>query len=112
MPVTGVKYDHELLKRAVDSVMSEYAADVERVRYSTGNDWADEPAVFFRVLLKDPDRVFERFSSSEPRKKPLMDLCLRVIEKLDAELHEEPYFPYVEFRTVAEQDRLRSPEWN
>ena len=55
MFVPAISIDEEQLKRGVKKVESQFAADVARIRYSIGEDWANDPAIFFRILLtRDP----------------------------------------------------------
>ena len=112
MPTFGVKYDKEQIEAAIDHAVNAIPGEIERIRYSTGDDWASEPALFFRVLLKDPDRLFEDLPSRDVTvQRNFTGICRAIIRTLANELHFEMYQPYFEFRTVAEQERLRSPEW-
>jgi hypothetical protein len=48
-------YTEGEIEKAIDAVRKELPDKIERILYTIGDDWADEPALFFRVLLKDPD---------------------------------------------------------
>ena len=112
MPTLSVKYDTEQIEAAIEHAMAAVPGQIKRIRYSTGEDWVHEPALFFRILLADPNRRFEDLSSKSPAiRKEFFDLCNGTVDRLDNELFSDQYFIYPEFRTVAEQEILRSPEW-
>jgi len=112
LPTFGVRYDKKQIETAIEHVMRAVPGEIERIRYTSGDDWASEPALFFRVLLKDSDRVFEDLPSRDVSvQRNFTGICHTIIRTLANELRFEMYQPYFEFRTVAEQERLRSPEW-
>jgi len=76
--------------------------DVIGINYHFGYDWSGDPAIFFRVLLRDhvsgpsSGKVTQRITDE------LMDgLQLRELEEI----------AYFRFRTQRDQDRLQEPEW-
>jgi hypothetical protein len=112
LPAFGVRYDKTQIEAAIDRVTRAVPGEIERIRYTTGDDRASEPALFFRVLLKDSDRLFEDLPSRDVSvQRKFTGICQAIVRTLANELHCEMYQPYFEFRTVAEQERLRSPEW-
>jgi hypothetical protein len=112
VPTFGVKYDKQQIETAISHVKDAFPGQIERIPYSIGDDWASEAALFFRVLLKDPNRRFEDLPARDvATQRDFTGLCRGIIMHLADELHFEMYQPYFEFRTVAEQERLRSPEW-
>jgi hypothetical protein len=80
-----------------------FPGDVVRIRYSIGEDWVGDPAIFFRVLLSD----------NASRREFLADVTGRVSDELFDSLHlrESDYTPYFNFRSKSEQDKLQDPEW-
>jgi hypothetical protein len=76
---------------------------VVRIRYSFGSDWAGDPAVFFRVVLSD------EVSKGENLAEVTGEIGWKVFGDLNfAELD---VIPYLNFRTNAEQTKLKDPEW-
>jgi hypothetical protein len=113
VPTFDVKYDKQQIETAIGHVMQDFPGEIARIRYSIGNDWASEPALFFRVLLADPNHLFEDLPSRDlATQRNFTGLCRGIIKKLATDLHFETYQPYFNFRTVAEQNRLRSPQWD
>jgi hypothetical protein len=89
-----------------------HPGQTERIRYSIGDDWASEPALFFRFLLAEPDHRFEDLPSRDvATRRDFTGICRGVIKNLATDLQFGMYQPYFEFRTVAEQEKLRSSEW-
>jgi hypothetical protein len=112
LPTFGVKYDKQQIDAAITHVMDAFPGQIERIPYTVGDDWASEPALFFRVLLKDPNHLYEDLPLRDvATQRDFTGLCRGIIMKLATELHFEMYQPYFEFSTVAEQERLCSPEW-
>ena len=89
---------------AVADVEPQLVPEVVRIRYTLGNDWSGEPAVFFRVVLTNDaskrDRLFEVTSR-------VSSLVERQIEPLE----QWGVLPYFTFRSQLEQDQLREPAW-
>jgi hypothetical protein len=78
--------------------------DVVRIRWSFGDDWSGDPAIFFRVVLSD---------AASRRDNPARftgDIGNRIFE--DLHLAELDYVPYFNFRSESEQTRLKDPEWD
>ena len=84
MPTLEVKYDRRQIEPAIGDVMNDFPGEIERIRYSIGNDWASEPALYFRVLLKDPNHLFEDLPSRDlATRREFAGLCRGVIMKLE-----------------------------
>ena len=110
-PVT--EYNTQAIDEAVSAAQTKFSADIEYIRYSIRDDWAGEPALFFRVVLKD--RSYPKpFVRNDPRVTEILDLCNRImseirsaISTLNVELQ-----PDFSFRLVSEQRELRDEDWN
>jgi hypothetical protein len=87
---------------AVAEVEAVLSPDVVHIRYEIGQDWSDQWAIFFRVLLSD-----------EAGKKRLREVATQVVWRLAERLNftELGVFPYHNFRSVAEQAVLREETW-
>jgi hypothetical protein len=91
------------LDRQVQDAAMNFPGEVVGIRYSIGDDWNGDPAIFFRVLLSD--------DASRP--EVLADVTGRVGGKLfdDLRLGDSDYTPYFYFRSKSEQDEQKDPEW-
>jgi hypothetical protein len=74
--------------------------------HTFSRDWYGDPAIYFRIVITD--EAFDRY--------PLPELPSRIRETLakDLELFDSEYslyIPYFNFRTVAEQEKLKEPQW-
>jgi hypothetical protein len=90
----------------VDEVAKKFPAEVVRIRHSFSRDWDGDPAIYFRIVVTDEAR----------RTIPLGELTARIRDALtkDLALYESEYsvyIPYFNYRTKAEQDEVKSPEW-
>ncbi len=50
----------------VDRIASGLAPDVVHIRFSTGRDWSEHPAFYFRVILSDKASRKERLRGCRP----------------------------------------------
>lgn len=80
------------------------APDVIRIRYTMGEDWSGEPAIYFRVLLSDP-------ASDPTRLGAVTRNVQEVIERDVDPLNTWGLFPYFNFRSQSEQATMREPAW-
>jgi hypothetical protein len=110
MSLTTIRYDRERLERAVKTVETQFPDKIERIRYSVGEDWADDPALFFRVLLKDSSDT--RMIRQDEGRKHIFDLSRVIIDALRSNVHADDLQPYFAFRSVSEQEKLRDPKWD
>jgi hypothetical protein len=90
----------------VDEVAKKFPAEVVRIRHSFSRDWDGDPAIYFRIVLTDEAR----------RRLPLSQLTGRIKDALIKDLalftsEYSVYIPYFEFRTKAEQERSKDPQW-
>jgi hypothetical protein len=88
----------------VDQVVRELSPDVVRIRFNTGRDWSDYPAIYFRVLLSNEASESER----------LGEVTLAIEKKVSDELGlaELEEFSYLSFRSLQEQSELSDPKWD
>ena|SRR5579862_5471331 len=90
------------IEQAIARVQQAIGPDVVRIRYQIGEDWSDQWAIFFRIVLAD-----------DAARHRLRDVTARVVEGL-AEQLDFPglgVFPYHNFRSLSEQEMLREPAW-
>jgi hypothetical protein len=90
----------------VEDVAKKFPAEVVRIRHNFSRDWDGDPAIYFKIIGTDEAR----------RRIPLRELTSRIRDALirDLELFESEYsvyIPYFNFRTKAEQDQLKDPQW-
>ena len=104
MPIT--RLSPEQLKefdQMVQQTAMKFPGEVIKIRYSFGDDWYGDPAIFFRILLADDTRRDDQF--------------VNITKRVEDALHDglgpaaSEYWPFVTIRTKAEQDKLQDPEW-
>ena len=89
---------------AVAETEQRLSPHVVRIRYTLGQDWSGDPAVFFRIILSDADS----------RRDQLLDATNKVSAAIVR--HIEPLeqwgvLPYFSFRSQSEQAQLNEPAW-
>ena len=91
-------------REQVDRIACDLAPDVVRIRVNVAQDWSDDPAIYFRVILSD----------EASRRDRLADVAGLVRTKLFDELRlaELEHLPYFRFRSRSEQDKLQDPAWD
>jgi hypothetical protein len=91
------------LDAAVAKVLRELSPGVRRIRYEFGEDWTGEPVIFFRVLLSDNAAKIKNLRKIAPLVESRMsDECYA----FDLGL-----FPHFNFRSEADQAKMRDPAW-
>lgn len=87
----------------VDQVACELAPDVIRIRMNIWQDWAEHPAIYFRVILSD-EVTLDRLSevTQRVRRKLSDELGLDTLEHLS----------YFKFRGQSEQAKLHDRAWD
>ena len=89
----------------VEAVAKKFPGEVVRIRHTFSRDWDGDPAIYFRIVITD--EAFHRL--------PISELTNKIRDALakDLGLYESysPYIPYFNFRTVAEQEEAKEPEW-
>jgi hypothetical protein len=88
---------------AVAEVLKEFSPSVKYIRYSIGQDWTGEWAIFFRVMLSD-----------EAARNRLGEMATRVMWRTTdhLDLPNLGMFPHFNFRSESEQAKLREPSWD
>lgn len=107
----AVDYDRDQLDAAVADIKKRFPNDIEYIRYTLDEDWAHDPALFFRVLLKDrPGVVLDVFD--DPRAQAIFSLCNSIMSGIRTAVSYTHLQPYFVFRRVSEQAKRRDPEWD
>jgi hypothetical protein len=90
------------IQAAISEVERNLAQDVVRIRYEIGEDWSDQWAIFFRIVLTD-----------DAAKRRLRDVRARVVRGLARQLDFPAMgvIPYHNFRSLSEQAALQEPAW-
>jgi len=88
---------------AITDVVKEFSPLVKRIRYSLGQNWIGDDAIFFRVLLSD------EANDSRKRHDAITRVRSRMMERLD--IATLGPWPYLDFRTESEQSALNQPDW-
>ena len=88
----------------VDRVAAELAPDVIYARLNIATDWADYPAMYFKVLIAD----------GASRGARLREVVEKVRMKFTSELGLDSFehMPYFNFRNESEQAKLKEPAWD
>jgi hypothetical protein len=87
----------------VDAIARDLAPDVVRIRFGPDEDWAGDPAIYFRVVLSD-----------EAARDRLAEIARLVRDRLRGELRlrESGYIPYFNFRSQGEMAKISDPQWH
>lgn len=94
----------------MDRIEKQFPSDIEYVRYALDEDWAHDPALFFRVLLKDrPGVILGVFD--DPRSQAIFSLCNRIMSDIRTAVRHTHPQPYIVFRWASEQAKRHDPEW-
>jgi hypothetical protein len=76
---------------------------VVRIRYDFGQDWTGDPSIFFRVVLTDE-------AAKKPRLNDIANaIALILMREVKAE--EQGLHSYFNFRSAAEQAKMKEPAW-
>ncbi|MGC2659977.1 MAG: hypothetical protein WA324_18620 [Bryobacteraceae bacterium] len=106
MPVPRVQDEHliQRLAHGLRNVERSLHPDVVRIRWSVGEDWSGDSAIFFRVVLSD----------AASRRDDLAEFTGGIGGRIFADLRlaELEYIPYFNFRSDSEQKRLKDAEWD
>lgn len=78
--------------------------DVVRIRYTLGEDWTGDPAVFFEIVVSD-----EVFASGTIL--PVSDRVQRAIRTTIEPLEEWGVMPYFNYQSESEQAKMNEPAW-
>lgn len=89
--------------RIVEEVERKFPNDVVRIRYTVGEDYDGDPAVFFRILLRDEVGQRDRIGPITGR------IVSELFDGLAAE--EIDYVPGFRFRTERENNQPSDEPW-
>lgn len=92
------------LDEAVGNLKPELGSDVVTLRYTLGQDWSGEPAIFFRVVLS------EQASRRDQLRRSTSQIENAIMRRLQP-LEEWGVLPYFSFRSMAEQAALQEEAW-
>ena len=92
------------LDQAVGDLKPGLGSDVVTLRYTLGQDWSGEPAIFFRVVLS------ERASRRDQLRSSTNQIENAIMQGLQP-LEEWGGLPYFSFRSMAEQAALQEEAW-
>ena len=93
------------VEKAIDQFIGTLGPEVARVRYNIGEDWSGDTSLYFRVVLAD---------SVSGDITTFVDTAAGIrkafFERLQP-LENWGLFPYINFRSSAEQAELNDPKW-
>jgi hypothetical protein len=91
------------VEAVIDEVLERMGPDVVYIRYNFGEDWTGGPAVFFRVVLSD----------EASRRENLHRVAQRVSTMIETRMDtlEPDVFAFFNFRSVSEQQAMKTPAW-
>lgn len=90
------------IRDEVRALEAELKPDVVRIRWDIGEDWRDEWAIFFRIVLSD--------DAAQHRLREVADNVEQLLaERLD--FPEMGVFAYHNFRSESEQAALQEEAW-
>jgi len=89
---------------AVAEVERMLRPEVQRIRYTIGEDWSGDPAVFFRIVIS------EDFSSRDQIRKVSSHVKTTLREQIEP-VEQWGVRPYFNFRSQSEQAVLQDEAW-
>lgn len=92
------------LDEAINAIRPTLGPDVVSLRYSLGDDWSGDPAIFFRVVL--PDQA----SRGERLRQATKQIERAITERLEP-LEEWGLPPYFDYRNQSEQAARKEEAW-
>ena len=92
------------LDEAVGNLKPALGSDVVTLRYTLGQDWSGEPAIFFRVVLSERASQRDQLWSSTNQIENAIMQGLQPLEEWGV-------LPYFSFRSMAEQAALQEEAW-
>jgi len=88
------------VRNAIDAL----GRDVVRVRYTLGQDWSGEYAIFFRIVLSD------RASKRDQLLRVTQRVTNQIVQRLEP-VEQWGLVPYFDFRSQSEQAALQEEAW-
>jgi hypothetical protein len=105
MSLTATGYvNRGAISSAVRDVERAFSPQVVRIGHSFGEDSAGYPAIYFRILVRDEVAPVAHLKDLARR----LGIALMNGVKTD----ENGLHAYFEYRSVAEQEKLRDPDWD
>ena len=92
------------LDQAIDRVKQSLGPDVVRLRYTLGQDWSGESAIFFRIVLS------ERASRRDQLWNSTSQIETAIVQHLQP-LEQWGVLPYFNYRSQSEQATLQEEAW-
>ena len=92
------------LDEAVGDLKPALGGDVVTLRYTLGQDWSGEPAIFFRIVLSER-------ASRRDQLRGATNLIENAIMGHLQPLEVWGVLPYFSFRSMAEQAALQEEAW-
>ena len=92
------------LDQAIDRVKQSLGPDVVRLRYTLGQDWSGESAIFFRIVLS------ERASRRDQLWNSTSQIETAIVQQLQP-LEQWGVLPYFNYRSQSEQATLQEEAW-
>lgn len=90
----------------VDEVAKKFPGEVVWIRHLFSRDWDGDPAIYFKILFTD--EALSRHPLTELT-RGIRNALIKELALYDSEY--SLYIPYFNFRTKAEQDKLKDPQW-
>lgn len=92
------------LDEAIDQLKQMLGPDVVRLRYTLGQDWTGELAIFFRIVLSD------RASRRDQLRNSTSQIETAIVQHLQP-LEQWGVLPYFNYRSQSEQATLQEEAW-
>ena len=92
------------LAEQVERVKNKMGRDVAWIRHSIGEDTGGDPAIHFRIVLKDPAAREDTLANVTEHISTLLIQEIRPYENWGL-------IPYFNFRSESEMAKLSEPEW-
>jgi hypothetical protein len=92
------------LDEVLNALKPTLGPDVVSLRYSLGQDWSGDPAIFFRIVLSDRASRRDELLNAANR---IEDAIVRYVEPLE----QWGVLPYFSYRSHSEQAVLQEEAW-
>jgi hypothetical protein len=94
----------EQLAATIADVEKMLGEDVVYLRFTIGEDWSDQPAIYFRILLTDQASQRDRLHQVATRIRAIIEKQIDPLDSWDL-------VPYYSFRSQSEQEMLKEATW-
>jgi len=92
------------LDEAINALKPTLGPDVVRLRYTLGQDWSGESAIFFRIVLSDRASRRDQLRKATNQIESAIEECLQPLEQWGV-------LAYFSFRSQSEQAVLQEEAW-